>query len=274
MSGGDREVASRSVSEPAACDVAASNAIASDEAARDDRGWNRYGTAVLAVYDLWVHALSDRFLWRCPVERLDRLYDDHLRAEHLEIGVGTGRLLSRAIDRSPSLTISSSRQQRAITLVDANPRCLAAAAAALARRRGSSSVCEVRRERRDLRDVDEPTPARAFESAALVYLLHCIPGEAGKRQAIRFAADRLRPDGVCFGATLVGRPPAVGWAGRLERHYRRVGFFANADDDRASLQQWLDEAFDDVTIEACGRALLFVARSPRPSLPSRAANAR
>ena len=261
MSGGDREVA-----EP--------NSNAVDETVRDDRGWNRYGAAVLAVYDFWVHALSDRYLWRCPVERLDRLYDDHLRAEHLEIGVGTGRLLARAIDRARSSTTPSLPQHRAITLVDANERCLAAAAAALARTRVSDSAPVVRCERRDLRDADEPTPVRAYDSAALVYLLHCIPGQAGKRQAIRFAADRLRPDGVCFGATLVGRPPAGGLAGRLERHYRRVGFFANADDDRASLEQWLDEAFGDVTIEAIGRALLFVARAPRSPATSRQASGR
>ena len=57
-------------------------------------------------------------------------------------------------------------------------------------------------------DVLKPLPVRGpFDSAALNYVLHCLPGpQPYKAVAIRNVAAVLTSDGVLFGATVLGRP--------------------------------------------------------------------
>ena len=44
-----------------------------------------------------------------------------------------------------------------------------------------------------------------FDSAALSYVLHCLPGpQSQKAAAIRNAAAVLAPEGVLFGGTVLG----------------------------------------------------------------------
>ena len=41
-----------------------------------------YTPFTLSIYDVLVHGLSNRFVWRCPTERLLQLYRDNLASEH------------------------------------------------------------------------------------------------------------------------------------------------------------------------------------------------
>jgi len=52
-----------------------------------------YSKRVLGNYDLVVLGLSNRFLWRCPTERLLEHYNRHVTENHLDVGVGTGYFL-------------------------------------------------------------------------------------------------------------------------------------------------------------------------------------
>ncbi|MEM8854897.1 MAG: hypothetical protein AAGD34_14435, partial [Pseudomonadota bacterium] len=79
------------------------------------KGTAAYTPRTLRLYDLVVHGISNRFLWRCPTERLREQHRALVADPHLEVGVGTGFFLDDpAIDENIRLT-----------LFDANPHCLA-----------------------------------------------------------------------------------------------------------------------------------------------------
>lgn len=80
----------------------------------------------LAIYDLFVVRFSNRFIWRCPWSRQLAVYDAHVSANHLDVGVGTGFYLDYC--RFP---VTNPR----LALLDANPNLLDASAARLARYR-------------------------------------------------------------------------------------------------------------------------------------------
>jgi len=206
-----------------------------------------YTRPVLAIYDLWVHGLSNPLVWKCPTPHLHRLYARHLSANHMDMGVGTGSLLDRATFPSPAPRLA---------LVDANEACLAVAGRRLRRYRPE-------RYRRNvlepLGDVGPP-----FASIGLTYLLHCLPGDlCAKAVVFDHLNACLSPDGVVFGATLLGRGvSSTRTARRLMAAYNARGIFANADDDPRTLRAVLAARFREVEIEIVGSVALFAARGP------------
>ncbi len=84
-----------------------------------------YTPAMLSIYDVLVHGLSNRFAWRCPTEKLLGLYRTNLSSNHLEAGIGTGFFIDRA--DPPSFD--------RLVLLDINRHCLERSAKRLARYR-------------------------------------------------------------------------------------------------------------------------------------------
>ncbi|HKE16674.1 MAG TPA: hypothetical protein VKB80_17495, partial [Kofleriaceae bacterium] len=68
-----------------------------------EEGQAVYTPLVLSVgYDLAVLRLSNPLIWRCPTPRLLRMYDEHVSANHLDVGVGSGYYLDRCTFPSAS----------------------------------------------------------------------------------------------------------------------------------------------------------------------------
>jgi hypothetical protein len=200
-----------------------------------------YTPAMLSIYDVLVHGLSNRFAWRCPTERLLDLYRNNLSANHLEAGVGTGYFLDKAGD---------TRIGR-LVLLDINRHCLARASRRLVRFKPQTY------------DVDLLAPLALdlapFASVGLTYVLHCLPGRLREKLV---AVDHLRPlmqkGAVLFGATILGRGIAPNRAARaLLDLYNDKGVFNNCEDDMASLREGLRRRFDEVEIESEGCVALF-----------------
>lgn len=208
------------------------------------QGYEVYTPRVLAIYDWWVLGISNRLFWQCPSRRLLAWYREHLAPRHAEIGVGTGYFLDRS---SPGFAL-----QR-LALLDANRACLATAGQRLARYRPTQHVANVL----------QPLPLdERFASVGLNYVLHCLPGPmSAKAAAIAHAAALLTPDGVLFGATILGRGLRQNaFARRLAAAYNRKGIFGNAADDLPALEQALRESFREVRLETTGCVALFAAR--------------
>jgi SAM-dependent methyltransferase len=213
-----------------------------------------YSPAVLAIYDAWVLGVSNRWLWQCSTPRLLAHYNRHVSGNHLDVGVGTGYYLHRC--RFP---IARPR----VALLDVNPHALRTAARRIARYQ--PEVYE--------RDVCEPLnlDVPPFDSIGLIYVLHCLAGTMAEKARV-FANLRplLRPGGVLFGATLLGRPLPCSAAGRwLLRRYNASGIFSNTDDDADSLRAALCKHFEHITLETHGCAALFSATSS-PLVPRKA----
>ena len=203
-----------------------------------------YNRLVLSIYDLLVVNASCRLAWRCPNHHMLRMYSDHVGAAHLDLGVGTGFYLDKC--RFP---VSRPR----ITLVDLNDNSLAHTAGRIAR-------YDVTRHRAN---VLEPLdlPADEFDSAALNFLLHCLPGSmAEKAVSLDHAAACVRPGGVVFGSTILSQGvPVSGLARWLMARYNASGIFHNTQDSLDGLRAELGKRFSTWNVDVHGNIALFTA---------------
>jgi SAM-dependent methyltransferase len=216
---------------------------------RTEDGAAVYSPRVLKIYDRWVLGFSNSCAWACPTTTvLLPFFRQHLSANHLDVGVGSGFYLAN----SPALP----GQQ--VTLLDLNENSLQAAAARIAPLR-PAWVRE---------DVLQPRGAlgrRTFGSISLFYLLHCLPGPMSEKAPAVFGLLRrhLDADGVLYGATILGDEARHNWIGRrLMKLYNRKGIFGNALDTQASLESALRQHFAQVRVRRQGRVALFTAEKP------------
>ena len=212
---------------------------------RIDAGQRPFNRATLAVYDALVLELTCRHIWRCASERTLDFYRKHLSANHLEVGVGTGFFLDHA---------TFPVERRRLGLLDLNPNCLERTAARVARYRPEIYEANV------LEPIRIATPR--FDSIALNYVLHCLPGAlANKGIAFANLAKLLNPGGTLFGATVLnGGVPRPLAARTFMWLCNATGVFSNVHDDKNALEAALKRHLRDVHIEICGCVALFHGR--------------
>lgn len=205
-----------------------------------------YTPKMLAIYDVLVLGLSNRWIWKCPTPRLLAHYDRHVSGNHLDVGVGTGYFLDRC--RFPT-------EAPRIALMDMNRDALQYAARRIARYEPETYV----------RNVLEPIDfdGAKFDSLGVNYLLHCLPGDmATKARAFDFLSPLMNPGAIVFGSTLLqGGVERSFAAQRLMAFYNSKGIFSNAQDDLETLTRELEKRFDAVSVETVGCAALFSAKA-------------
>jgi SAM-dependent methyltransferase len=210
-----------------------------------------YSRRNLRFYDLML-AFNCRAFWRCPRSRLVELYDRHVSARHLDIGIANGWLLDAC--RFPAA-------EPAITLMDLNPDALAVASARLARYRPSTHHASVL----------EPfgLPANSFDSIGMSLLIHCLPGTISSKAVVfEHARSVLAPGGVVFGATLLdGGVPHTALSRRAMALANRRGYCSNLDDHLEDLDVALARAFAAHDVHTCGSFALFSAHQPAGPAP-------
>lgn len=204
-----------------------------------------YTPKMLAIYDVLVLGLSNRWIWKCPTPRLLAHYDRHVSGNHLDVGVGTGYFLDRC--RFPT-------EATRIALMDMNRDALQYAARRIARYEPETYV----------RNVLEPIDfdGAKFDSLGVNYLLHCLPGDmATKARSFDFLSPLMNPGAIVFGSTLLqGGVERSFAAQRLMAFYNSKGIFSNTQDDLETLTRELEKRFDAVSVETVGCAALFSAK--------------
>jgi len=214
------------------------------------RGQADYGLTMLRAYDHFVPKVG-RVVWRCPGAPLLRNYREHIRSPHLDVGPGTGWFLER----------SGLPDGRKVTLLDPNSTVLAYAAAHVPRL--SIDTVEA--------DVLKPLPvAGPYASVALNLVLHCLPGPSSRKAlAIEHLAAVLEPDGVLFGASVLGLDgPQTRVSRVVLRAFNRRGAFDNLHDSEAMLREILGASFERVELQIVGSVAIFAAFGPRPPHPN------
>lgn len=208
-----------------------------------------YTRRVLAVYDAVIYGFNCPVLWRCPKARLVELYDAHVGARHLDIGVATGRLLDEC--RFPV-------DAPEITLMDLNPNSLEAASRRLAR-------YSPRTHRANVLDPWD-LPDGSFDSVAMCHLLHCLPGAIPEKAvAFEHARAALAAGGTLFGATILGESANHTRLARLAMvASNRRGVMSNLDDRLEDLDAALDRVFASHEIQVVGSVALFAAHTAVP----------
>jgi SAM-dependent methyltransferase len=209
-------------------------------------GQEIYSRAFLRIYDPVILGFYGNVVWRCPTSRLVEHYWRDVGHRHLDIGPGTGYFLEHA--RLP--------YDARITLLDPNPDVLAHAARRLIRRHPSAIQADV------LKPLPV-APGEFFDSAALNYVLHCLPGPpVRKAAAVQNVAAVLKPGGVLFGATVLGATAPHTWLSRTVLRFvnsRRI--FDNLSDTEQGLCDLLEASFASVEIDVIGSVAVFTART-------------
>jgi SAM-dependent methyltransferase len=208
-------------------------------------GQHIYSGWFLNVHDPLVLGVYAKLVWRCPTRLLVEHYSQHLGRRHLDVGPGTGYFLERA-RLPPDFSLS---------LLDPNLNVLAHSSRRLARLNPVLLHADVTRPL----DVN-----RRFDSIALNYVLHCLPGPMSRRSdAIHSLAHVLEPHGVLFGATVLGTPELHTWLSRAAlRENNQRGIFDNLSDTEAALRELLSGSFREVNIRIIGSVAVFTARMP------------
>lgn len=203
-----------------------------------------YTPFTLKIYDLAVLGFSNQFLWRCPTVHLRNLYNRNVSANHLDVGVGTGYFLDKA--KWPS-------NAPRITLLDLNSHSLKAAEDRISRFSPKSVIANVL----------DPLPLQEkFESIALNYLLHCLPGKLSKKAPRVFGniSGHLADKGKVFGSTILqGDVPRSRPAQALMNFYNSKGIFANGEDTVEDLHEALEQSFSGHSITQHGAVAIFEA---------------
>jgi SAM-dependent methyltransferase len=212
------------------------------------RGQRDYTPRILRLYDPFVLGFAARFVWRCPTGRLVDGYRRCIRANHLDVGPGTGYFVDQA-----GLPDGSR-----VTLLDPNPNVLEHASRRL--RRLDVTTVEA--------DVLKPLPVSGpFDSAALHLVFHCLPAPMSRKAAaIEHIASVLAPTGVFFGASVLGDTGNHSWlARRYLAAFNRQGGFDNRGDSEEGLRSILAASFQNVEFEVVGSIAIFSATGPSPA---------
>lgn len=266
--------------------------------ARTDKRPTTAGAAVYnplflsLVYDKLVLGLYCTYVWRCPANILQNLYNTlvgelqssaaasassgnsdtpTVSRKILDVGVGTGYFLA-----STPLPDSTS-----VTLFDLNPACLEAASLRCKQSHAGLPGLEVRTVCGDfLSPADDPNsihqklldcqqkPDR-FDIILTSMLLHCVPGPPQRKAtALASLARLVEPQsGVLAGATILGdRADGVqhNLLGRFIMFWHNaLGMFDNRGDDVLTFIGALRNEFHDVKWEIVGTILIFQARQPK-----------
>ncbi len=200
-----------------------------------------YTPLTLSFYDWWVFGVAAR-IFGCPPSEIFTFYELNLSEDHLDIGVGSGRLLRHCQDQ---------QLLERVTLMDLNPNCLMRTQKAL-------KPLPVRTVQANML---QPFPLRneQFLSVGLNFLLHCVPGSIPEKGIVfEHIKAVLAPDGIVFGSTVMSQAGIAYLPARLLMdRYNQVGVFHNREDRMEDLQQVLSRLFENVEIIQEGCVVFF-----------------
>lgn len=207
------------------------------------KGQAVYTPFFLKIYNLFVVQFSNYWLWRCDKKVQLEQYNKYMGSKHLDIGVGTGYYLQQC----------NQLKKTDLALMDLNPHCLEESQRNLKEKSISLTTYHA--------DIYQPQPQLYghFNSIAMNYLLHCLPGTLREKgTCIANAVAMLNNGGIFFGATILGSKGLHTKAGyALLNVYNNKGIFCNREDNLEDLKHILTQNLDEVEITVQGCVALF-----------------
>ena len=148
--------------------------------------------------------------------------------------------------------------QANVSLMDLNLNCLTEAKEALLSKGINAATYQA--------DIFKKQPhlSAKFSSISMNYLLHCLPGNMRTKEiCINNAVSMLQPQGILFGATILGdKNLHTNMSQLLCDFYNRKGIFSNQEDFHKELSQALNKHLIDVDVSIIGCVALFKGTNP------------
>jgi len=209
-----------------------------------EAGQAPYNRLLLAVYDPYVR-FNYRFLWGCQPRQVLDLYNEHVTANHLDVGVATGTIMDYCRFPTPNPRLA---------LMDLNPNSLEVASKRLSRYHPENYLRNVL----DPIEIDAPP----FDSVGLANLLHCLPGTMRTKKVVfENLKAVLNSGGTLFGCTVLNKGVDRNPLARLTLYFMNArGHMSNKQDDLEGLKQNLAECFPESSVKVVGCVALFSAR--------------
>jgi hypothetical protein len=209
---------------------------------RSQRFFNK---ATLFVYDFVLYGAISQYAWGCSIERLDSHYRHHLSSNHLEVGVGTGFLLNRAVFDSP---------RPRVALMDLSSECIETTSRRVSRYAPETYI----------QNLLEPieTKIAPFDSIAINSVMHCVPG-GFKEKGVAFLNLRTLMSERCvlFGTTVLSDGVQKNWLAKPFMFLMNsLGVFNNREDNAHDLKAYLETHFQIIEFEVVGVAAFFAVR--------------
>ncbi len=212
---------------------------------RVEAGIALYSKFFLWIYDWFALGWNCRFVWQCPSFHMLEMYNKHVSANHLDIGVGIGYFMANC--RFPATNPR-------LALMDLSPNSLRTASRRLARY--NPEVYQ--------RNVLEPfnIDGAKFDSIGMVNLLHCLPGNMKSKGVVfEHAKALMNPGAILFGSTIlyqgINRSPL---ATLILKITNRRGFMSNMEYDVEDLKDTLCYYFSESSVQIIGCEALFWAK--------------
>ncbi len=215
-----------------------------------EKGYAIYSRRTLPFYDWWAFKIFSPRIWQCPTEVLLGLYREHISNIHLEAGVGSGYFLEHAL----------SEEKPRVAILDINRECLDFVETRIADYRPEVFQENI------LEPLDLGVPP--FDSIAVNYVLHCLPGRLETKAATVF--DHLIPlmkdDATIFGASVLGTDVQLSFAAKMFlRFCNNRGYFSNQNDTLGAMMEVLSMRFKTFNVEVHGCVVLFWGKGIRDS---------
>ena len=201
-----------------------------------------YSRFLLTLYDIEVLMFEMPYIFKCPLRKVTRFYNENLSATHLDIGVGTGYFLDKC---------AFPVDNPIIHLMDLNLNSLEKTSERIKRYRPCVHQWNV------LEPIQKEMPP--FDSISASNFLHCLPGTMLEKEVLfKNLTPFLSQGGVFFGTTVLGQGVDVGFLYRkMNAIYNKSAIFSNLNDSMEALETILKNNFSEHSIELVGSIALF-----------------
>jgi hypothetical protein len=223
--------------------TAANHDVTNQRIKRSQRFFNR---ASLFVYDLLLYGVISKYAWGSSIQRLDQHYKKYMSLNHLEVGVGTGFLLNRAVFDSAHPRLG---------LMDLSRECLEKTKRKVARYAPETYV----------QNLLEPIQYQIdkFDSIGINFVMHCVPG-GFKEKGVAFAhlQPLLSENGVLFGTIVLSEDVHKNVLAKpFMWLMNALGVFNNRSDNAQGLEECLESHFQVIEFEIVGVTAFFAVRN-------------
>jgi ubiquinone/menaquinone biosynthesis C-methylase UbiE len=204
-----------------------------------------YTKVFWSLYDVLALGFTSRIAWKCTPDNIIEMYNRHVSANHLDVGVGTGYFLDNC-------TFPTANPR--LVLIDLNANSLAITGKRLSRYSPQSH----RRNVLEPLDIDGP----GFDSIAVNHVLHCLPVPMQEKGVVfENLEPLLNPGGTIFGATLLYGGVKRSFLATYGFYWLNLmGIMTNRHDDVDGLKEILSRHFTESDVRILGCGALFWGR--------------